>query len=215
MHALEKRLSYTATNGYHTMNDLTDNTKRIWVVFHGMGQLARYFIRYFDGLPSGENYIIAPQAPSKYYLDNNHSRVGASWLTKQNTGQEMENILLYLDALYQKESIPANIETVVLGFSQGVSIASRWVAQRKISCSHLILYAGGIPIELQRQDLAFLEDLGTSIFIIVGDNDVFLTPQRRIMEDEKIERLFGKRARHISFKGGHEIKKELIEALIP
>lgn len=215
MDTLEKQLSYTASNSYFTLNTLTEKTERVWVVFHGMGQLAMYFIHYFDGLPPNENYIIAPQAPSKYYLNDTYSRVGASWLTKQDTAQEMDNILNYLDALFQKEPLPVGSKLIILGFSQGVSIASRWVAKRKIPCSQLLLYAGGIPTELQKEDFSFLKEMGTSISIIAGDTDVYLTVKRRQIEDKKIEMLFGDRAKRISFKGGHEIKREVIEALIP
>jgi hypothetical protein len=99
----EKQVLYTAKNTYDTLNKFTDKTKNIWMVFHGMGYLSRYFIDYFSELNSDENYIIAPQAPSKYYQDKAFKRVGASWLTRENTIAETENILNYVDAVYKNE----------------------------------------------------------------------------------------------------------------
>ncbi|MEX0314770.1 MAG: esterase, partial [Allomuricauda sp.] len=103
---MEKIVSYTSKNSYLTMNQLTNKTRNVWVVFHGIGYLSKYFIKYFEGLDSTENYIIAPQAPSKYYLKNEYKYVGASWLTKENTTLEIENVMNYVDSVFEAESIP-------------------------------------------------------------------------------------------------------------
>ena len=66
----EKTVSYTTQNTYLTQNKLGPKTKNVWLVFHGIGYLSRYFVKYFNGLDPEENYIIVPQAPSKYYLKN-------------------------------------------------------------------------------------------------------------------------------------------------
>jgi predicted esterase len=196
------------------LNDLTPATENVWVVFHGIGYLSRYFIRYFDGLPEAANYIIAPQAPSKYYLDNDYKNVGASWLTKENTDVETRNDLAFLEAVMEQENIPDRCRLIVLGFSQGVSIAMRWVAQRKLPCHHLVLYAGGIPEELQASDFTFLMEAKGKITSVVGDSDAFLTPERRVGEMEKLQRLFHGKAKTVVFKGGHTMNKELLSALI-
>ena len=66
----EKEISYQITNTYSTLNELTEKTKNVWFVCHGIGYLSRYFISYFEGLNPEENYFIAPQASSKYYVKN-------------------------------------------------------------------------------------------------------------------------------------------------
>ncbi len=210
----EHQVSYRTVNTYSTLNDLTPATENVWVVFHGIGYLSRYFIRYFDSLPAATNYIIAPQAPSKYYLNNDYRNVGASWLTKENTVVETKNDLAYLEAVMEQEHIPDRCRLIVLGFSQGVSIAMRWVAQRKLQCHHLVLYAGGIPKELQASDFAFLMEAKVKITSVVGDSDEFLTRERRDAEMEKLKRLFHGKAKSVVFKGGHTLNKELLSALI-
>lgn len=210
----KKTVVYTTTNSYSTLNPLTDKTKNVWIVLHGIGYLSRYFLKYFDALPWAENYVIAPQAPSKYYLNNEYRHVGASWLTKEETVRETQNIIDYLDAVFDKENIPDKCNLIVFGFSQGVSIATRWVAKRKLKCNHLVLYAGGIPNELEQVDFEFLLKNRTKVTIMVGDKDEYLTEERQKTEAIKIEKLFGGLANQIIFEGGHEVKKELINDLV-
>ena len=200
---MKKQVSYTTVKTYETMNELGVNTKNIWFLFHGIGYLSRYFLKHFNGLAKDENYFIAPQAPSKYYLNNEYKNVGASWLTKEETELEIENLLAYLDQVHLAENSPEK-QLVVFGYSQGVSIAARWVARRKVPCKKLIFYAGGLPNELNAEDFEFLGDQ-TDIVMIYGDEDPYLIPKRLDGEKEKLNLLFGGRARTVVFKGGHEL----------
>ena len=214
MNSSENTVSYTSTNSYTTLNQLSDTTENVWVVLHGIGYLSRYFIKYFDGLPSDKNYIIAPQAPSKYYLGHTYTHVGASWLTKEDTERETENVMRYLDAVMALEKLPKDVNLIVLGFSQGVSIATRWVAKRQIKCARLVLYAGGIPNELQTSDFDFFHKNNTTITVLVGDKDEYLDEERRKTESKKIGTLFNGKAEQIIFDGTHELKRDLINGLI-
>ena len=145
MNSEEKEISYTTTNSYSTLNRLTEHTKNVWFVCHGMSYLSRYFLKYFTELDPVENYIIAPQAQSKHYIPPKFKHVGASWLTKENTAKETENVMHNFDAILEAETIPDNLNLIVFGYSQGVSVAMRYVAKRQLQCSHLVLHSGGIP----------------------------------------------------------------------
>ncbi|MFS4491545.1 alpha/beta hydrolase [Maribacter sp. 2308TA10-17] len=210
MNKQEKRATYQTTNTYETLNTLTTQTKNIWIVLHGIGYLSKYFIRYFDELNADENYIIAPQAPAKYYLKNEYKYVGASWLTKENRVLETTNVLNYLDAVYDAEEFPSGCNLIIFGFSQGVSIATRWIASRKLRCDHIILYAGGIPKELNAVDFDFLDYTKTKVTVIVGDKDQYLTPEVMNSENHRIIELFHGNAKQQIFEGGHEVKKEIV-----
>ncbi|MFT4830923.1 MAG: putative esterase [Psychroserpens sp.] len=213
MESVEKLVTYTISNSYSTLNELSGKTKRVWMVFHGMGHLSTYFIRYFNELNAKENYIIAPQAQSKYYLNDSYNHVGASWLTKNNTEEGIDNVLHYIDAVYGMEKIPEHCELIVLGFSQGVSIATRWIAKRKIQCNHLVLYAGSLPNELNELDFSHLIMNEVKVTFIVGDKDPYVSPERKQSEATKIKRLFHDKVNEINFQGGHELKKEIINSL--
>ena len=179
------------------------------MVFHGMGYLSKYFINYFSELDADENYIIAPQAPSKYYQGKDFKHVGASWLTRENTMTETQNILNYVDAVYKKESIESFPNLIVMGYSQGVSIATRWVASREIQCNKLILHSGGIPAELEPSDFEFLSP-NTQVIYLYGNKDQYITEARETEEKLKGNKLFQDRLKIEVFDGIHEVNRELL-----
>jgi predicted esterase len=205
----EKFLSVQMTHPYETLNLWTPETKRVWLVFHGIGYLSRYFLRHFRHLDPGENYIIAPQAPSLYYLDQTYTHIGASWLTRENTGLHMENLTRLLDTLYLAENLEAAPALVLMGYSQGVSVLTRWVAARKLPCSRLILYAGRVPDPLTPADFEHLP-AGTPVEFYIGDQDPFVTSEDRGVLKERMGVLFGDRLQIMEFKGGHELVGELL-----
>ncbi|MFD1613697.1 alpha/beta hydrolase [Gelatiniphilus marinus] len=211
MKSEEKEISYTATNSYSTLNTLTKSTKNVWFVCHGMGYLSRYFLRYFKGLNADENYIIAPQAASKYYLKSEFKHVGASWLTKENTAMETKNAMQYFDAIFEAENIPNDVNLIVFGYSQGVSVAARYVAKRQLQCAQLVLHSGGIPKELHAEDFVFLK---AKVNLICGKNDEFLTENRLQSETQKAQLLFKDNLNVMLFDGKHEVNVALINNLV-
>lgn len=214
MQSKKNLVSYTHTNSYETLNEFTAETKNVWFVLHGMGYLSRYFLKYFKSLNPQENYIICPQAPSKYYLKDNFKHVGASWLTKEDTQQETKNVLTYLNAVLDSEDLRKDVNFVLFGFSQGVSIALRWLVKQKMDCNQVILYAGGIPNEIEPEDVRFLNHQKTKITFVYGNCDQYLTPERLKLQKDKIQALFGSAAEIIDFEGGHEIKQELLKGFV-
>ncbi len=211
MNSEEKEISYVNTNSYSTLNTLNPSTKNVWFVCHGMGYLSRYFLKYFKALNANENYIIAPQTPSKYYIQPGFKHVGASWLTKENTTKGIENIMQYFDAVFKTENLPNNVNLIVFGYSQGVSVAVRYVAKRQIPCTQLILHSGGIPKELQANDFKFLD---AKVHMIYGDKDEYLNEKRLDAEIKKANNLFEKNLNIIRFDGAHEVNVKLINSLV-
>ncbi len=213
MNSTEREISFQVTNTYSTLNTLTSKTKYIWFVCHGMGYLSRYFLKYFDALNPKEHYIIAPQAPSKYYISPNFKHVGASWLTKEETESETENIMRYFDAVFKAETFPKDCQLIVLGYSQGVSVAMRYIAKRQLLCHQLILLSGGIPKELTKNDFEFLREK-TKVQLIYGTNDEYLDNDRMIYETNRAQELFGDNVKINPFKGNHNVNKEIINHII-
>lgn len=204
----EKKLSYTISNTYSTLNEKTSKTKNVWLVFHGIGYLSRYFLKYFKHLDAEENYIIAPQAQSKYYLNGAYRHVGASWLTKENTEAEIENMLNYLDAVFEAENL-TDIENLnIFGYSQGVSVATRFVARRKIQCKNLIMHSGKVPQELRTEDFSLLKN--TRFSFIYGTKDEYLQKGIIEVEEKRLRELFPENLEILSFDGKHEVNTDLI-----
>lgn len=207
----EKEINYNNTNTYSTLNTLGEKTKTIWFVCHGLGYLSRYFIKYFKDLNPNENYIIAPQAPSKYYQGTDFKHVGASWLTKENTLKETENVLTYLKTVFDTEVTSQNTKLIVLGYSQGVSIATRFVAHYKIQCDQLVLHSGSIPKELERSHFDFLK---AKVSCLYGDKDVYITRERLDYETKRAKNIFGPHFNRIVFDGIHEVNTKIIKELV-
>lgn len=212
----EQQISYTHTNTYTVLNTLSRKTKNVWFVFHGMGHLSRYFIKHFEGLDPEENFIIALQAPSKYYQDRKFKYVGASWLTKENTVLETKNVLTYVDAVWAEESKKwqkQSVNILLMGYSQGVSIVTRWASSRKMQCNQLLLHSGGIPTELEAKDFDYLSP-DTKVTYLYGDKDEYITEARKTEEHLKGSRLFGQRLTVTVFDGIHEVSDAGIEGLV-
>jgi len=209
---MQKEVIYTATNTYDTLNELTDQTKTVWLVFHGIGYLSRYFIRLFQSLDPEENYIIAPQAPSKYYKNNDYKRVGSSWLTKENTKTETKNVLNYIDAVVASEKLPSTTRFIVLGYSQGVSIASRWLASRTIQPDAFVMVSGGFPKELQKEDFTYMSGT-TKVTHIVGENDPYFEVDKVNAEKIRVQGILPQ----IEFRthpGGHELNIDSLKNIV-
>jgi len=213
MSSTEKEISYKSTNTYTTLNTLTDKTQNVWFVCHGIGYLSKYFLNYFKELNALKNYIIAPQAPSKYYLGSKYKHVGASWLTKENTIKEIENVMRYFDAVLENEKLPSHINLIILGYSQGVSVATRYVASRQLKCSQLVLMSGSIPKELESHDFEFLKGK-TKVSLVYGTQDEYLNKEIMIYEKQRFYKLFGDNTKTIPFEGKHEVKKEVLKSLV-
>lgn len=210
MNIIENEISYSTTNSYSTLNTLTKETKRVWFVCHGMGYLSRYFLKYFEGLNPSENYIIAPQAQSKYYIPPKFKHVGASWLTKENTIRETENVMRYFDSIFENEDLPDYLPLIVLGYSQGVSVAMRYIAQRQKICDQLILMSGGIPKELKASDFAFTS---MNVQFIYGSQDEYIDDERLRYEHSRAKELFGEDVTIEMFDGNHMVNTEIINRI--
>ena len=208
----EKEIHYTSTNSYSTLNTKTSKTRNIWFVCHGMGYLSRYFLKYFKSLNPEENYIIAPQAPSKYYQQPK-MHVGANWLTRDNTAMGMTNITRYFDAIFMSENLENANNLIVFGYSQGVSVATRYVAQRQIQCRKLVLHSGGIPKELEPHNFNHLSP-DTEVTLIYGTADEYLNNERIQFEQKHAESLFGKRLETMPFDGPHVVHVDYIKTLV-
>ena len=210
--SIEKLVNYAVSNSYSTLNDLTPKTRRVWMVFHGMGYLSRYCIRHFKDLDPRENYIIAPQAASKYYQGTDYKHVGASWLTREDTDRETTNVLTYVEAVWQQEIEESQLELVVLGYSQGVSIATRWLSYYQRPCDHLIIHSGGLPKEMTSESFNYLPEQ-TQVHYVYGTSDPYINDSRLLEESERARMLFGERVIVSPFEGDHRVDEQFINKL--
>ncbi|MEQ8580786.1 MAG: alpha/beta hydrolase [Marinoscillum sp.] len=209
----ERHIAYQHTTPYAVLNKLTKDTKRIWLVFHGYGQLSRYFLRKFEGLDPVENYIIAPQGISKTYLEGFSGRVGASWMTSEDRLTEIANQKVYIDAVIAAHQIDwADKRLVYFGFSQGVATMCRYAAHARLPFDQMILWAGMFPPELANKDYDFL-NRKISVKYFTGSRDPFYETGMKEGQVSKVRAVLGVDAEVRTFDGVHEVRADLINAL--
>ena len=188
---------------FSTIGKLNANTKQVWIVLHGYGQLSQYFIRKFSILSENGHFVIAPEALSKFYLSENSQRVGATWMTKEDRLNDIENYIRYLNTLYDSFDFSDNQNVTVLGFSQGAATASRWLAHGHVHADRLLLWSGIFPPDM---DIINARDslINTEVYNIYGSEDPYLNEEKRDEQRKIIEQL-QLPTKHITFKGVHDI----------
>ena len=211
--SMVKTVSYEHTNSYEVLFPVGPETKNIWIVFHGLGYLSKYFKKYFKDFDSKNNAVFVLQAPSKFYLGKDFKHVGASWLTKVDTTQEMKNNLNYIDRVLQNEQLYDDPRLILMGYSQGVSIATRFLKHYAKTVKALILYSGSIPEELNKDDGELFRQITDRIIHIVGTKDEYLSEERITKEQEKIELLFKDTAELHRPDIKHEVDSQLLKSI--
>lgn len=216
----EHHLEVRRSARYYTLGPLDETVSQVWIVCHGFAQLAGRFMRHFATLDDGTRLIVAPEALNRFYVEQTpgphgpDSRVGATWMTREDRLAEIHDYVGYLDALCVSifATIPRERATLtVLGFSQGVATACRWAAQGQTRPDHLILWAERIPPEIDlgagAEELAAIPRLS----VVAGLKD--LEAQRVLpLEKERLVRLGLRHSIH-SFDGGHQIDEETLRML--
>ena len=207
-------ISFEFSSSYITYNKLTDNTENIWIVFHGYGQLSKYFIRRFDVLDGDKNYIIAPQGLSKFYVDEDYKNVGASWLTKEDRGSDLLNQQKYLIKLMDELKLKidfSKIKVNLFGFSQGVSALTRLLMNYNMKVNNIIIWAGWVPDEFFNINKDVLKD--TNLFFVVGNKDKYYNNLIIKGYIEKFKNTLNKEIDYFVFNGGHIVDRKVLKKI--
>ncbi len=177
----------------------------VWIVLHGYAQLANSFVREFEHLVDDNTAVIAPEGFHRFYRKGFYGDVVASWMTKEDRLSDIFDYLNYLNNVAHQLTQPHQ-KVHILGFSQGVATACRWVADGNIKSASLTLWAGAFPNDIDLvAGTANLRD--TEIFLAYDNEDVFRTEeswqtQLDFFKDNSLTpKLF-------EYTGGHSIPKQ-------
>lgn len=215
MEVKENGVVFSSRSSFLTAPDLpATQVRHIWMMFHGYGQLARFFIRKFQPLPPG-SLLVVPQGLSKFYLSDSYERVGASWLTKEDRLTDLANQLTYLDQVYK--AISQEIDTAqttlnVVGFSQGCATAVRWLVHAGLPFDRLILWAGLFPHDVPPGQGHLLRP-GARVQLVYGTQDKYVS-QEAIRQQIMTVSAALKTPEVVSFDAGHEIPSEAWQQLM-
>ena len=185
-----------------------EQAKIIVFALHGYGQLAPYFIRKFEGLDE-KIALVVPEGLHRFYLSGSNGRVGASWMTKEDRENDIQDNLNYLNALYTHLRINNEKSRIVLlGFSQGGATAARWFTESPQLFHKLIMWASIFP-----PDISFplkLEDT-QSHFFVVGDQDEYFDS----LEAESVCDFYKAHGfKCLRYSGGHNIDTNLLKGIL-
>jgi predicted esterase len=205
-------IAVSRTARYVTLGELTENTRKVWFVLHGYGQLAEYFIRKFEKIHDEHTLIVAPEALSRFYSRGDFGRVGASWMTKEERQSEIDDYVAYLDTVREAvlgKIAPEKIQITVVGFSQGTATASRWVNAGHFTCHRLILWGGYFANGLL--DLISSDRLpANNTHFVYGTEDEFLI---QLNVEEYIDKLQAEipDLKIMGYAGGHTIDADVLK----
>jgi predicted esterase len=215
--AVERHVVVPRTARLYTLGDAAA-ARETWVVLHGYGQLAAYFVRHFAPLADGR-LVVAPEALSRFYLESQADgvhgrRVGATWMTREDRDAEMVDYVRYLDLALDAAAEGSDAPLHVLGFSQGTATACRWLAARDARAAppaaRLVLWAGDVPPEL---DLGAAWLRRARLTFVVGSEDPFVTPEAVAALRARLD---GAEVPYdvVSFDGGHRLEADALARVI-
>jgi predicted esterase len=212
----EHQIKVERTARFYTLGELNENTKTIWFVVHGYGQLSQYFIKKFSKIADNQTFIVAPEAPARFYLDEKYSRVGSSWTTRELRDSDKKDNNDFLNQVYDnllKDRDLSKIEINILGFSQGCATVCRWIDNGHIQCNRLLLWAGffsnGIREVIEPEKLK-----NTETYYIYGDKDEFLIAYPEISEKFRATMIEEINPKVVCFEGKHTVDEATLKMII-
>ncbi len=218
---VERHLEVVRTARYWVAGAEASDPHEVWYVLHGYRQLARRFLRRFEPLADGTRHIVAPEALSRFYTDPQRGRhgatssVGATWMTREDRDHEIADYVRYLDDLADEISadLKRHVPVTVLGFSQGVATACRWVTRGRIRPGRLILWGDFLPpdLDLERARATHAQ---TEWVTVRGAQDPALHDSK--LGEAEAERIgsAGLAVRQVVYEGSHDIDQIVLQNLV-
>ena len=216
----EHHLQVSRTARYYTTDARIEAATELWVVCHGYAQLAGRFLRHFESIADDHRLIVAPEGLSRFYLDplgGHHgpdSRIGATWMTREDRLAEIGDHVNYLDMLMEelarRRGSPLPPMTA-LGFSQGVATVARWLTLGTTRAERVIMWGGSLPADIERDaDGKVLR--GARLTLVVGERDQYITAERVSAETSRLDSL-GATYDVVRFDGMHEMNPRVLRQL--
>ena len=185
----------------------------VWIVLHGYGQLANSFLNWFKPVFSKNTLIISPEGLHRFYWNGFNGKVVASWMTKEDRLDDINDYVNYLDNIIDqiKPQLSSKPFYHLLGFSQGVATACRWIDLGKTQIHSLTLWAGSFPDDIDYfNKMNIFNNLNAKIFI--GENDEFISNSILNKEIKKLnDHKINVKIHH--YKGGHKLETNPLKKL--
>ncbi len=198
---------------YEKYGVLDKDTKNLWILFHGYGQLAKDFVKPFLPLKDKDTCLIVPQGLSKFYLSGSKGVVGASWMTSYERETEITNYLNYINSILSKELMNASeqININLFGFSQGTHTLTRWIVRENIPYNRLIIWGGYFAEDILDEELkSYFNKPG--VMVVLGDSDRFIKSDKLLLIQKKIHDIVPE-VKLQMYKGRHTINEDVLKTI--
>ena len=179
----------------------------IVIVLHGYGQHPAYMLESLKPLERLGLSILAPEGLSRFYIKGTDGRVGASWMTRDERLSDIEDHINYLNHWWDALNTKPDAKIIVVGFSQGVATASRWLASG-FQANSVILHSGTIPTEWQEKP-GFSQKISNWILIRGLDDSIYPKTAHELAATKFKSWSLNFVSLHV--KGEHAIKADHIE----
>jgi predicted esterase len=189
-------------------------TLQVWFVCHGYGFLAGDFLKNFEALDEKQHLVVAPEGLHRFYLYGTGGKVGASWMTKEDRLNDINDYIHYLDDTYAEimKNLDINkVKVTALGFSQGTATVSRWVLTGSSPVHRLVLWGGDFPPDID-WDTAASRLKHLQVQLVFGTEDPYLKNTAMEKLSEQLKR-YGVNFQIKTFSGGHEINRGILASL--
>lgn len=207
---MEHKIEITTQARYFSYGN--PDAKNLLVVLHGYGQLASYFIEKFRFLDPQNYFVIAPEGLHRFYTTGTSGRVGASWMTKECRETDIENYLVFLEAVIHQVCLKNEFEKkVLLGFSQGGATGSRLIGLGSIHFDAFVLWAAIFPNDMKFEGVEKFSK--TKNYLVIGDQDPYYSEEAVVIELEKIKKS-GMKFEHVRFAGNHTIHAQTLQKIL-
>jgi predicted esterase len=203
------------TTGYYALQlpeaGIDADTQTL-MALHGWGQNARSFLRKFAALRRHNVLVVAPQAPHQFYLDMETRKVGFGWMTAFDRDRAITNVVAALDVILDKVELEHGATSrrpCVLGFSQGVSIAWRYLIHGKRNVAGVVACGGDLPPDVER---ALSIRNPVPVLLVHGREDTIVPwAKAQAAESQLREHDFPLETHY--FAGAHDLPAHLTEQL--
>ncbi len=216
----EQHISVRRTARYFLLGDPKAEITDVWFACHGYGQLASDFAKEFECIDEPGRLIVVPEGLSRFYLPEGQglhgpdSKIGATWMTREDRDAEIADYVNYLDVLY--DAIMEGLDrtkarVTVLGFSQGGATVNRWLTRGTARADRLLMWGSLLASDADLNEAAeFFKKV--ELTIVYGTRDQF-GDAAMIAGFEATLREKGIPYKIVTFVGGHRMDRDTLRKL--
>jgi predicted esterase len=207
-----KNITVPKTARYWLGEDQSGTAHTIILLLHGYGMSALSCIEQFNGLGRDGVLLVAPEGLSRFYRKGFDGEVVASWMTREDRLNEINDQIIYLDRVLDEvvlKQAPLAHKVVVVGYSQGVATGARWIKYREgKGIQTFVAYAGDIPAEII--EMGWPDTV--KVVQVFSETDEFIPSAKFHDQASKLQASAFNVVR-LKYNGGHAILQEAVSMI--